>query len=325
LTTIRENAPDVLDLLAQIVLSPAFPDTSVESARSYFLAKAAEDVESPLFATYSTFLSTMYRGSPLARPPHGTVQALSESRRSDVIALYKKFFVGGNMAVSVVGNVDGKKTMIQLEKLFAAAPTGPTVVPEPGDPVPLASDTVITTERPILARSLVYGYPAPGYAEADYAAFMILDSYLRSADRSPITFWMPQRGQAAAVGVMFPSYPRRSSIAVHLGAPPEKYAAARDTVAAVLKRLRSETFEQGDWTVHVKRVQSAFFWKQNEPVVRARNLSRWEIQGVSVDYPRNFETALLKLKPEDVRDAANRWFTHAAEVSLKPSEGNGQP
>lgn len=323
--TVREEGSAGIDLLTQIVLTPSFPDTAVENARSYFLARAAEDTESPLLATYSTFLSAMYRGSAFARPPHGTVQALSDARRSDVLDWYKKLFVGGNMAVSVVGNVDGKKVMAQLEKLFAAAPPG--APPTPGaDPPPFSADTLITGARPaILAQSLVYGFPAPGYRDPDYAAFMVVDSYLRSADRSPIAYWMPHRAQAGAVGVMFPPYPKRSSIAVHLGARPSKFQAARDTVAAVFGRLRRDPFDEGDWTVHLKRVQDAFFWKQNEPVVRARNLSRWEIQGLTIDYPRDFETALLKLKPEDVRDAASRWLTHAAEVSLKPSEGEGQP
>jgi predicted Zn-dependent peptidase len=325
LQTRRGDAPEALELLAQIVLSPSFPDTAVESARSAFLAKAADDVESPMPATYSTFLSALYRGSPLARPPHGTVQALSEARRPDILALYSRLFVGGNMAVSVVGNIDGKKTMAQLEKLFLAAPAGPPPTPAPGVPEPLAADTVITGEKQILAQSLVYGYPAPGYADSDYAAFMILDSYLRSADRSPIMFWMPQREQAGAVAVMFPPYPRRSSLAVSLGTQPAKYAAARDTVAAVLGRLKTEPLDAGEWGVHVKRVQSAYFWKQNEPARRARNLSRWEVQGVTLEYPRQFETALLKLKPEDVRDAAARWFTHAAEVTLKPAGNDGQP
>jgi len=321
----REDAPDAIELLSQMVLSPSFPDTSVESARSFFLAKAAEDVESPLQATYTSFLGAMYRGSPFARPPHGTVQALSEARRPDILALYKKLFVGGNMAVSVVGNVDAKKTMAQLEKLFAAAPAGAPPAPFAGAPQGPAADTVITTERPILARSLVYGYPAPGYADRDYAAFMVIDSYMRSADRSPITFWMPQRDQAAAVGVMYPSYPHRSSMAVHLAAKPENYAAARDTVASVFEQIKTTPFEKGEWGVQIKRVQNGFFWKQNEPVIRARNLSRWEIQGVTTEFPRTFETALLQLKPEDVRDAAARWFTHAAEVSQKPSGREGQP
>ena len=327
--TIRENVPASLDLLAQIVLQPAFPESTVEKSRSYFLSKASEDVEGPLQESYATFLKTMYRGTPLARPPHGTVQSLSDARRSDILALYKQLFVGGNMVVAVVGNVDGKKTMAQLEKLFSAVPAGAPPKALPDTPKPLPADTVVTTYKQILGRALVYGYAAPGYADPDYPAFMILDSYLRSGDRSPITFWMPEREQVVGVGIMYPSYPHRSTMAVHLAAKPENYAAARDTVVAVLARLKTDPLDKGEWGVQLKRVQNGFFSNQYEPVIRARNLSRWEVQGVTVDFPRTFETALLKLKPEDVRDAAARWFTHAAEVSQAPAPGlqqsNGQP
>jgi predicted Zn-dependent peptidase len=323
--TFRESVTPALDLLAEIVLTPSFPDTSVEAARSAFMAKAADDVEGPIPATYTMFLSALYRGSPFARPVHGTVQAISECRRSDIVALHKRFFVGGNMAVAVVGNVDAKKVLAQLEKLFAAVPAGPAAEPAGGDPVPLGADTLLSAERPFMARSLVYGYPAPGYSDPDYPAFMIIDSYLRSGDRSPLVFWLPQRNQAAAVGVVYPAYPRRSSIAVHLAALPKKYQAARDSVASVMARLREQPLDEGEWGEQLKRVQNGFFFRQNEPLVRVRNYSRWEVQGVTLEYPRQFEAALLKLKPEDVRDAAARWFTHAAEATLMPPAQDAGP
>jgi len=323
--TVRESTEPALALFAEILTTPSVPDTSVESARGFFLTQAADDVESPIPSTYSMFLDAMYPGSPFARPPHGKVQAISESRRSDVLALYKKYFVGANLVVAVVGNIDAKKVVAQLEKLFATVPEGPAAVAQGSDPPPPPADTLVTGTRPILARSLVYGYPAPGYMDPDFASFMVLDSYLRSGDRSPITYWMEQRNEAVGVGVLYPPYPRRSSLAVYLAASPTKYKAARDTVAAVLGRLRDVPLDDGEWGVHVRRAQTAFFLHQNDPLVRARNYSRWESQGVTIEYPRNFEAALIKLKPEDVRDAARRWFTHAAEVSLMPVPRTSEP
>ncbi|HEX7077546.1 MAG TPA: pitrilysin family protein [Candidatus Eisenbacteria bacterium] len=325
MTTIREEASPSLDLMADVILSPSFPDTSIENAKAAFMREAADDVESPLPATYAMFLSAVYQGSPFARPPHGSVQSLNECHRSDILALYKKFFVGSNMAVAVVGNVDGKKVMEQLERRFAAAPVGQPPQAVGSDPAPLAADTLITAERPYLARSLVYGFPAPGYADPDYPAFMVIDSYLRSGDRSPITYWLPERGLAVGVGVMYPSYPRRSSMAVYLGASRANYEAARDTVVEVFRTLKEFPLDKGEWSVQLKRVQNGFFFKQNEPIVRARNLSRWEIQGVGQDFPRAFETKLLQLTPEEVRDTAARWLVHSCLASLKPTEGDTKP
>ena len=68
----------------------------------------------------------------------------------------------------------------------------------------------------------------------------------------------------------------------------------------------------------LKRVQDGYFSKQGEPAVRARSLGRYAAQGLSLDYPRQFETALLKLTPEDVRAAAERWFTYSCQVILGP-------
>jgi zinc protease len=320
IVTNRENASKAAALLADVTLRPSFPDTSFESARAHFLQKASDEMESPLPATYAIFLRTMYRGSPLERPAFGRVRSLAEARRSDVLALYKKLFVGGNLTVCFVGNVDGKKLMDQLEKAFKDAPAGTAPNPEAGDPVPLPSDTLVTEERPIRAKSLTYGFPAPGYDDPDHAAFLVLDSYLRSGDRSPITFWLPERRVATGVGVLYPRYPRRSSIAVYLGATTSNWKAARDTVAAVFARLKTDPLDDAEWNVHVRRVQNAFFNEQSNPLVRARDLTRNEAQGVGVDYPKQFETRLLALKPEDVRDAAARWMTYAVEAALTPPE-----
>jgi len=320
-STKRERVGKAIEILAEIVLQPSFPDTAFEAARTEFLTRASDEIESPIPATNAIFLRTMYRGSPLARPAYGLVPSISECRRSDIVSLHKKYFVGGNITVCFVGNLDAKKVMASLEKAFAAAPAGPA--PSAGAaPTPLDADTLVGEERPIRARSLVYGYAAPGYGEPDFPAMMVLDSYLRSGDRSPITFWLPERRLATGVGVLYPRYPGRSSISVYLGATPGTFEAARDTVAAVFHSLATFEMDPGDWSVHIRRVQNGFFNDQSQPLVRARDLSRFETLGLGLDYPKRFETALLQLKPEDVRATAARWFTHACEVTLFPGKSD---
>lgn len=325
IATTRERVSKVIDILSDVVLNPSFPDTAFESARTYFLGKASDETGSPLSGTYAIFLRTLYRGSPFERPAFGHVRTIAEFRRGDMLALYRKLFVGGNITVTFVGNFDGKKVMADLEKAFAAAPPGSPPVPAGGDPIPLASDTLVTEDRPYLAQSLTYGYPAPGYDDPDYPAFVILDSYLRSGDRSPITFWLPERRLGTGVGILFPRYPKRSSIAVYLGATPANWKAARDTVAAVFRQLATAPLDKGEWPVHLRRVQNGFFNEQSNPLVRARDLARYETQGLGLDYPKRFETRLLALTPEDVRDAAARWFTHACEVTLVPTKAGSRP
>jgi predicted Zn-dependent peptidase len=321
ISTKREQVDQAIDLLAEVTLTPSFPDTAVDLTRQRALTAAADQNENAVRSSYSMFLATMYRGSPLARPVAGTVSGLAGVSRKDVAALHKKYFVGGNMVVCFVGNFDGKKVMSRLEKAFALAPSGRALEPVPGEPIPLAADTVVTMPRDgQLGHVMTYGYAAPGYLQPDYPAFKIIESYLAAPDRSPVAMWMPRGGLAAQVGVLYAPYPKRSSIAVYLIAPPIKAAAARDTVAAVMGRLRTQPLDQGEWTEQLKRVQNGTFASQNDPMVRARYMSQFEVSGVGYDYPHRFEEALLKLNPESVRDAAGRWFIHSSEATITPAK-----
>jgi predicted Zn-dependent peptidase len=323
--TTRERVSKAIDLLSDVVLRPSFPDTAFTSARTYYIARASDEIDSPLSGTYAIFLRTMYQGSPFERPAYGRVHSISECRRSDLAALYKKLFVGGNITVVFVGNFDGKKVLSELEKAFSGARSGSPPHPAAGDPIPLTADTLVIEERPYLAQSLTYGFPAPGYDDPDYPAFLIIDSYIRSGDRSPITYWLPERRLATGVGVLYPRYPKRSSMSVYFGARPSDWKAARDTVATVLARMATAPLDEGDWPVHLRRVQNGFFNEQSNPLVRARDLSRYETLGLGLDYPQRFETRLLALTPEDVRAAAARWFTHACEVTLVPTKVGSRP
>jgi len=325
IATTRERASKAVDLLSDVVLNSSFPDTAFEAARAYYLSKASDEVDSPLPATYAIFLRTLYRGSAFERPAYGRLHTISECRRADAVALYRKLFVGGNLTIAFVGNFDGKRMMAELEKAFATAPAGTPPTPFAGNPTPPTADTTVVEERPFFAQSLTYGYPAPGYDDPDYPAFMVIDSYLRSGDRSPIAYWLPERHLATGVGILYPRYPGRSSIAVYLGATPASWKAARDTVAAVFRQLKENPLQKGDWSVHLRRVQSGYFYDQTNPMVRARDLTRYETQGLPLEFSKQFETRLLSLKPEDVRAAAERWFTHSCEVTLMPSQNGSRP
>jgi len=322
ISTKREGALQAASLLAEIALYPSFPDTAFQSARQYCLTQASDQTESPMPATYSMFLKGMYAGSPFERPVQGTAAAIAGSRRSDILALHRKFFVGGNMTVVFVGNFDGKRMMSELEKAFSAAPAGPAPQVAGAEPKPLEADTVLTEQRNYLVRSLVFGYPAPGLGEPDHAAFLVIDMYLESTDRSPITYWLPTSGLAAGVGVIYAPYPKRASIAVYLAAQARDWQAARDSVAAVMNRLATVPLDEGEWNVQIPRVQNSYFVNQNDPKWRAAQMAYLETTGRGYDYPRRIEAELLRLTPEDVRAAAARWFTHFCEASILPKIGD---
>ena len=90
-------------------------------------------------------------------------------------------------------------------------------------------------------------------------------------------------------------------------------------------RLKTQPLDSGEWTAQLQRVQNNTFMNQNDPLVRARYMSQFEVAGIGYDYPRRFEETLLKLNPDSVRAAAERWFTHSCEAAVKPGTGESKP
>jgi hypothetical protein len=53
-------------------------------------------------------------------------------------------------------------------------------------------------------------------------------------------------------------------------------------------------------------------------------MSQFEVAGAGYDFQRRFEESLLKLNPESVRTAAERWFTHSSEGAVVPVKGESK-
>jgi len=163
----------------------------------------------------------------LSRPVVGTVQGIADcpartSRRSTSTTSW-----AATWSSAFVGNFDGKK-VLPASRGIRRSPGRKALDPVAGDPATLAADTTLTSERDLFAPVMTYGFAAPGYQNPTTPRFQdSLESYLASADRSPVALWMPQTGLAGSVGVLYAPYPKRSSMAVYLTRAQKLAARAR--------------------------------------------------------------------------------------------------
>jgi zinc protease len=122
-----------LDLLADAVLRPAFPEDEVrhEVARLADASKALKDNPQP--AIYNYFLRAFYgAGHPYGNPAdEGSILRIG---RKDIVEYHRKLYCGRNLIVAVTGDFDASAGKAKLASTFGAAPAGEAypyaVVPE---------------------------------------------------------------------------------------------------------------------------------------------------------------------------------------------------
>jgi zinc protease len=112
-----------LDLLADAILHPTFPEAEVRKlvAQRVDAAKAAKD--NPPAAMPSYFRSLFYGpGHPYGRPADELT--LARIDRASVAAYHQRMYCGRNMIVIVAGDFDASAAAAKLAKVFGAASAG---------------------------------------------------------------------------------------------------------------------------------------------------------------------------------------------------------
>lgn len=95
-----------LDLLADVLLSPAFPQEEVVKLLKQRVdeIKAAKDQAQAVIANY--FNAYLYGSHPYGRPPGGDEKSAAAITRDDVLNFYREYYTPGNTILSVAGDFD---------------------------------------------------------------------------------------------------------------------------------------------------------------------------------------------------------------------------
>lgn len=173
-----EALPRCLDVLAEVVTRPAFPAREVDRLRRKEVASIAHDLDEPSVLADRAVLRAAFAGHPYGHPPEGRVRDLRAARRGDVRAFHERHFAPEAATLVVVGKVGAEAVLALVRRRFGGwrARGGERV--EIGPPAPPATQVVVV-DRPDLTQSQVRiaagGFPR---ASPDYHPGMLASALL---------------------------------------------------------------------------------------------------------------------------------------------------
>src|SRR3984885_14410007 len=126
---------------------------------------------------FEQFLATAYVAHNYGRSGIGWPREVSPINATAAMAFHRKYYVGGNIVVAVVGDVKAEEAMPMLEKYFSRVPAGPkpeemTTV----EPKQFAEKTVVIRDpsQPVY----IEGYHRPSYRDPDNAVYDAISDIL---------------------------------------------------------------------------------------------------------------------------------------------------
>jgi predicted Zn-dependent peptidase len=114
-----------VDLLSDVVISPALRDADVDSERLVILEELAMDDDSPDDVAHRTFTAQLFADHPLGRETAGDRQTVQAITPGDVRSFFESNYHAGSTVISLAGPIDHDEALQMISKAFAELrPTG---------------------------------------------------------------------------------------------------------------------------------------------------------------------------------------------------------
>ena len=172
LSALREKLDASLDLWADVILNPAFPESELERLRQQQLAAIQREKASPITMALRVFPVLLYgEGHPYGIPftGSGTEASVEAVTRAQLEAYHDTWFRPNNATVIVVGDITMAEIRPKLERLFrdwepGDVPTKDVNQPPRGE----RGDVVYIMDRPQAQQSVIIaGHAFPPPSEGD--------------------------------------------------------------------------------------------------------------------------------------------------------------
>jgi len=160
----------------------------------------------PIGRLVEQFLATAYVAHNYGRSGIGWPSEVSQITATEAMAFHKKYYVGSNVVVAVVGDVKASEAMPMLEKYFSKVPGGPkpeemTTV----EPKQFAEKTVAIREQ--TQPFYLEGYHRPDYRDPDDAVYDAIGDIMSNGRVSRLYRSLVRDQQIAAAAQGFSPFP----------------------------------------------------------------------------------------------------------------------
>jgi predicted Zn-dependent peptidase len=160
----------------------------------------------PIGRLVEQFLATAYVAHNYGRSGVGWPSEVGQVTATQAMDFHKKYYVGGDIVVSVVGDVKASEAMPMLERYFSKVPGGPK--PEEmttAEPKQFAEKSVTIREQ--TQPFYIEGYHRPSYHDPDDAVYAAIQDIMSNGRVSRMYRSLVEQQQIAAEAEGFSPFP----------------------------------------------------------------------------------------------------------------------
>lgn len=309
LAVLKRDLPLGLDLLAEVVLSPTFPEDEVLRKVAEIQAAIKRSEESPSTLAGRALARMIFPGHPYGRPIEGTRESVGRLTRQDVVAFYRAHARPDTAVIAVVGAVTIDEARREIQARFGGwtkpSSPPPAVAPAPGTPAP-GSETI---KRELTQATIVLGRQAVRQSHPDYFPLAVASYVLGGGSASRLyTRVREESGLAYAVGSYVSPGRYGASFVVSAQTRTAEVPKVLDTIREELTRMAREPVAERELALATSYLIGSFPLRLDTSRKVADFIVAIEVLGLGLDYADRYKASIARVSAADVMRVAATYF-----------------
>ncbi len=306
---LTEFAPDLIRMIADIVMHPAFPASEVERLKNDLKRQLAVQRTQPQALASEKFFSIIYKDHAYGRefPTEAMLNGYSVEK---VKGFYAKNFGAARSVLYVAGKFDEAAVKKAIDEAFGSWTAGPAIDYPPATPV--RTNEIAIIDRKGAPQTTIYlGLPTLTPKNADYVPLQVTNSLLGGSFGSRITSNIrEEKGYTYSPNSTIQNRKGVSVWYEQADVTSEHTGESLQEIAKEIKRLAQEP-PSTDELDGIKRYQAGIFVLQNStPNGIIGQLNFIDQNGLDDSYLTNRVKNIYAVTPEKVSQMTKDYFKY---------------
>lgn len=320
----EEHLQPALELLGKVLAGANFPDQAFERTKRNRLLGLQHEKERPDQLVERHFFQQLYGNHPYAHSPSGDEESVQRIERANLLAFKNQYYVGANMVVAMVGDMDQKQAKEISARLLANLGRG--------EPAPalakvemLEKPLKLVMEHPSTQTHIRIGHPAISYQDPDYFELYLGNHILgggglvtRISDEI-----REQRGLAYSAYSYFQPMRQEGPFSIGMQTRNDQTQEALGVLQQVLEKFINEGPDKDELERAKKNISGGFPLRLDSNKKILGYIGLIGFHQLPLDYLDTFVGKVQKISGEQIRSAFQRRISPGNMVQVTVGGYNG--
>jgi zinc protease len=307
---LTKDAPEMVTLVADLLLEPTFPESSFEKLRERQISEIRSEADDPKETARLAFRAAVYGDHPYGHSAKGTEESLGLTTLAQVVRHHRSFYGPDNIVIAAVSDLPVAELREMLEEAFAEARPRYAPPQKPPAAIPTPQAGVIRLARDTDQANIFVGHIGIPRAHEDYYSLLVMDYVLGLSpgftDRLSRTL-RDRDGLAYEVYATIATTARvePGTFYAFIGTSAHQGDRAIEGIVKEIERIRTENVTPEELADSKAYLTGSFVFRYETAEQIARNLVYLHHHRLGFDYPTTFARRIEEVTAEDIRAAAN--------------------